>query len=390
MITVDIPDAFKYLNKPMRFKGAYGGRGSAKSWTFASLLALYGTRNPLRIVCGREYQISINDSVKSLLDNTIQRLGLGAHYNSLKTEIIGANGTRISFCGLRHDISKIKSMEGIDIFWNEEANTTSQASLDILIPTIRKNGSELWFSYNRKLKDEPVHSLLTRKDADFRLINFWHNPFFPEVLRREMEYDRAHDYEKYRHIWEGEPQQLSDAMVFKGRYRVEDFETPEGVIFYFGDDWGFSKDPTVSVRCFIQGRKLYIDHEAYGVGVEIEDTPALFETIPDSKKWRHTADSARPETISHIRRKGFMIEPAKKGKDSVIEGVKFLQNFEIICHSRCKHVAYELGAYSFKTDRLTGEVLPILEDKDNHCIDALRYATEKLQNSSIALWENCG
>jgi phage terminase large subunit len=213
------------------------------------------------------------------------------------------------------------------------------------------------------------------------MINYPQNPFFPEVLRKEMEYDKEHDYEKYLHIWEGEPQQLSDAMVFKGKYSVQCFETPPGTQFYYGADWGFSTDPTTLVRCFIDGRKLFIDQEAYGVGVEIDHTPDLFDTVDGSRKWKITADSARPETISYMKRQGFRMEGAKKGKDSVIEGVKFLQGYDIVCHERCKHVAYELGRYSYKTDRLTGDVIPELEDKDNHFIDALRYALEGVRRA---------
>jgi phage terminase large subunit len=381
MAKIELPKAFRYLNAPMRFKGAYGGRGSAKSWTYADMLLELGKIAPLKILCGREYQKSIKDSVKALLDATIQRRQINNFYKSTNNEITGVNGTQFIFMGLRHDPDGIKSLEGVDIAWIEEAHTTSQNSLNILIPTIRKEGSELWFSYNRKLVDEPVHKLAERENADFRKINYPQNPFFPEVLRIEMEYDKEHDYEKYLHIWEGEPQQLSDAMVFKGKYSVQCFETPPGAQFYYGADWGFSTDPTTLVRCFIDGRRLFIDQEAYGIHVEIDDTPALFDTVDGSRKWKITADSARPETISYMKRQGFRMEGAKKGKDSVIEGVKFLQGYDIVCHERCKHVAYELGRYSYKTDRLTGDVIPELEDKDNHFIDALRYALEGVRRA---------
>jgi len=378
----DIPHVFKFLNKPCRYKGAYGGRGSSKSWTFAIILLILASRSKLKILCGREYQNSIGDSVKSLLDDTIYRLGMDSFYDSKKTEIIGSNGSRFSFVGLRHDPQGVKSMEGIDIFWGEEANTITQESLDILVPTIRKEGSELWFSYNRKLVDEPVHALADRPDSIFHKVNYPDNPYFPEVLRKEMEYDKENDYDKYLHVWEGEPQQLSDAMVFKGKFTVQPFETPDNAIFHFGADWGFSKDPIALIRCFLVGRRLYIDQEAYGVHVEIDDTPALFDTVQGSRKWKIIADSARPETISYMQRHGFKVQPAKKGRDSIEEGVEFLRSCEIICHPRCKHVAYELGMYQYKTDRLTGDVLPVLEDKNNHFIDSMRYALEGVRKES--------
>jgi len=373
-----IPDCFDYFNRPMRFKGAYGGRGSAKSWSVAAMLIVLAHNNRLKILCGREYQRSISDSVKSLLDSRINDIGLSNFYESQKNIILGKNGSVFLFIGLRHEPQKIKSIEGIDIFWGEEANTISTESLEILIPTIRKEGSELWFTYNRRLTDEPVHQLSRRENADFRKINYDQNPFFPDVLRREMEFDKKYNYEKYLHVWEGEPQQVSEAQVFRGKYRIESFETPADAQFYYGADWGFSVDPSVVVRCFIDGRRLFIDQEAYRVGVEVQDLPAFFDQVPGTKQWKITADSARPETIRYMQRQGYNVVPAKKGKDSVHDGVEFLKSFEIVCHERCKHAAYELGAYSYKTDRLSGDVLPVLEDKDNHVLDSLRYSTESL------------
>lgn len=380
-INPDIPSAFEYLNRPMRFKGAYGGRGSGKSWAVATLLILLAASAPLKILCGREYQKSINDSVKSLLDSRISAVGLSYFFESQKQFIFGLNGSIFLFIGLRHEPAKMKSLEGIDIFWGEEANTISAESLEILIPTIRKEGSELWFTYNRRLTDEPVHQLSRRENADFRKINFDQNPFFPDVLRAEMEFDRAYNFEKYLHVWEGEPQQTSEAQVFKGKYRIESFETPADAVFYFGADWGFSIDPSVVVRCFVDGRRLYIDHEAYKVGVEVQDLPAFFDQVPGADQWKITADSARPETIRYMQRQGYNVTGAKKGTGSVHDGVEFLKSFEIVCHERCINTAYELGAYEYKTDRFTGDVLPVLEDKDNHCIDSLRYALESLQGS---------
>ena len=198
-----------------------------------------------------------------------------------------------------------------------------------------------------------------------------------------MEYDKRVDYDRYMHVWEGHTRTISDAQVFKGKFRSDVFDTPEGATFYLGADWGFSQDPSVLVRAFIKDGRLWIDHEAYGVGVDIDDTPTLFDVVPDARKWMITADSARPETISYMQRHGYKMRSAKKGKGSVDDGVSFLRSFEeIVAHERCKHTLYELRHYSYKTDRLTGDVLPILEDKHNHCIDALRYGIEKIMLSN--------
>jgi phage terminase large subunit len=205
-----------------------------------------------------------------------------------------------------------------------------------------------------------------------------------DVLRDELEYDRSRDPDKFAHIWLGEYQRNSEARVFRN-WRVEDFDTPPGVTFRMGADFGFSIDPSVLVRCYIEGHNLYIDHEAWQVGCEINHLPALFLSVPESERWPLTADSARPETISYLRNHGFpKILSAVKGARSVEEGVEFLKSFDIIVHPRCQHVIDELTLYSFEVDPLTEQVLPKLADKNNHCIDALRYACEGARRASAS------
>ena len=165
-------------------------------------------------------------------------------------------------------------------------------------------------------------------------------------------------------------------------WRIEEFESPEGVTFRLGADWGFSVDPSVLVRCYIEGRTLFVDYEAYMVGCEIVNLPTLFMSVPEAEKWPIVADSARPETISHMRKNGFpRILSAVKGARSLEEGVEWLKSFDIVVHPRCKHLIDELTLYSYKTDPLTGQVLPILADKDNHVLDALRYACEGVRRA---------
>mgnify|MGYP003328318884 FL=1 len=171
----------------------------------------------------------------------------------------------------------------------------------------------------------------------------------------------------------------SEARVFNN-WTVEEFEAPPEAIHRFGADWGFAKDPTVLIRCHIVGRKLYVDYEAYMVGCEIMNTPSLFLTVPESDKWPIIADSSRPETISHLRQNGYpKIMAAVKGKDSVHEGVEFLKSYDIVVHPRCKHTIQELSLYSWKVDKQTEAILPVLADENNHVIDALRYACEAVR-----------
>lgn len=372
------------FDEQARYFAIKGGRGSGKSRSIASALILRSIQKPMRVLCAREIQKSIRDSVKRLLDDEIDRLGLKSMFSSTDTEIRGANGSLFLFSGLRSNIDSVKSMEGLDICWVEEAQNVSQASLDVLTPTIRKPGSQLYFSWNPKHETDPVDALfgesLPPKTVK-RIVNFDDNPWFPDVLRAEMEYDRGRDPDKYAHVWRGGYLQNSSARVFQN-WRVEEFEAPHDAVHRLGADWGFATDPTTLVRCHIVGRTLYIDYEAFMVGCEIVNTPDLFMTVPEAEKWPIVADSSRPETISHMRKNGFpKIMGAVKGAKSVEEGIEWLKSYDIVVHPRCTHTIDELTFYSFKTDPLTGKVLPILQDKKNHVIDALRYACEGVRRS---------
>lgn len=379
---VKIPGAFRELFNPARYKAYYGGRGSAKSHSFATALVILAGKKPLRIGCYREIQKSIRDSSKRLLDDKIAALGASDFFESTDTEIRGRNGSLFIFGGLRSNPEAVKSTEGLDIAWIEEATTVSQRSLDILVPTLRKPGSEIWASWNPRFSTDPVDAMFRGEtpppNSIIRRVNYDLNPFFPDVLRDELEWDRRRDPDKYRHIWLGEYQANSESRVFKN-WRIGDrseFVEDPTRRYYYGADWGFSVDPTVLLRCYIEGRTLYFDREAYKIGCEIDKTPALFDAVPGSRKWPIRADSARPETISYMNRSGFNVVPALKGAGSVEDGVEFLKSFDIVVHPDCRHMIDELTLYSYKVDKLTDEVLPILEDKCNHCIDAARYALE--------------
>lgn len=409
----------------VRHRVFHGGRGGAKSRTIATELLVRGAKRVERILCAREFQKSIKDSVKRLLDDEINRLGLGllgnGFYISTEKEIRGRNGTVFVFHGLHRNENGIRSVEGVTLCWVEEARFVTQDSLDALIPTIREEGSEIWWTYNPKDPADPVDNLFRGPAGPppgsiVVEVNWYDNPWFPATLARGMEYDQRRDEDKYRHIWLGRYLQRSEAKVFKN-WKVRPFEVPEDAVLRSGADWGFSIDPTVLVQAFIgkwsgeawesdpiadsDGNVLFVAHEAYEVGCQIDDTPALFAGdddevhpskrrwenrlgkpgIPNARRWKIIADSARPEIIAYLKARGFNIEPAAKGAGSVEEGVTFLQNYDICVHPRCTHVADELTTYSYKVDKATNEVLPVLADKDNHTIDALRYALEAVRKA---------
>lgn len=341
----------------------------------------------LRSVCVREIQKSLSQSVKRLLELKIEQMNAGAYFEVQEAQIKSRKGDGlIIFQGLQnHTSDSIKSLEGYSIAWVEEAQSLSQRSLDLLRPTIRKPNSEIWFTWNPHEPTDPVDALLRGSvppsDTIVREVNYTDNPWFPDVLKDEMEYDKRRDPDKYAHVWKGGYLHNSVSRVFRN-WRIDEFDAPADAIHRLGADWGFAVDPTVLVRCHIIGRKLYIDHEAYQVGCEIVNTPDLFMTIPEAEKWPIVADSARPETISHMRKNGFpKLLTAVKGPKSVEEGIEWLKSYDIVVHPRCKHTIDELTLYSYKTDPLTGRVLPILEDKQNHVIDALRYACEGIRRA---------
>lgn len=379
-VHVQLPRWAHKLRTPSRYKALYGGRGAGKSRSVATELVIRAANQPERILCAREVQRSIKDSVKRLLDDEIDRMNLRSLYTSTESEIRCANGSLFLFAGLRGNAAGIKSLEGVTIAWTEEASAVSQASLETLVPTIRAPNSELWFTWNPDLETDPIDAMFRGEhpppDTIACKVNYDDNPWFPDVLRKEMEWDRERDPEKYAHIWRGEYRRNSEARVFKN-WKVEEFDTPDGVTHRLGADFGFSIDPSCALRCHIQGRTLYVDHEAYRIGCEIDNLPDLFMSIPEAEKWPMVADTSRPETISYLRRHGFpKVLAAIKGARSVEEGIAFLQSYDIVVHPRCQHVIDELTLYSYKLDPLTGLVLPILEDKNNHMIDSLRYACE--------------
>jgi phage terminase large subunit len=403
MAEIRLPAAFSEIAEPARYKAYYGGRGSGKSHSVATALVIMGASRPLRVGCFREVQNSIRDSVKKLLDNKIRLCGLGNFYRSTDTEIRGRNGTSFIFAGLRTNPDSMKSMEALNIAWVEEAARASQRSLDLLIPTIREPGSELWFTWNPHLPTDPVDAMFRGKNGPpprsiVRRVNYDDNPWFPPELEAERLWDLRRDPDKHAHIWMGEYLRNSEARVFRN-WRVEEFETPKddpakgttAPRFFFGADWGFSVDPTVLVRCWIDGRTLYVDREVYKVGCEIDQTPALFDALdPEApemaRAWPIRADSARPETISYMRRNGYtQITAATKGPGSIEDGIQFLKSYDIVVHPRCRHTIDELTSFSYKTDPLTNEVLPVLLDRKNHVIDALRYAVELVRRSNFAV-----
>lgn len=222
-INADFPPKLQGLFEPHRYKILFGGRGGAKSWSIARALLLKGLKEPLRILCARELQSSMKDSVHKLLSDQIVKLGLESFYTVQRDSIIGANGTEFSFEGIRHNVQKIKSYEGVDICWVEEAVSVSKTSWDVLIPTIRKVGSEIWLSFNPELETDETYQRFvvhSPNNAFVANISWRDNPWFEDVLRYEMEDLKLRDYDAYLHVWEGHCKQVLEGAVYATQLRA--------------------------------------------------------------------------------------------------------------------------------------------------------------------------
>jgi phage terminase large subunit len=224
------PDALQFLFEPARYKVAYGGRGGAKSWGFARALLILGAQQSLTILCAREFQSSIRDSVHALLAGQVKDLGLEWFYEIQRDTILGKNGTNFIFAALRHNVANIKSKEGVDIAWVEEAQTVSKTSWDTLIPTIRKTSSEIWISFNPELDTDETYKRFVKNQppgAEVRKINWSDNPWFPDVLAAERDYLKEQDYDAYLTVWEGHCRQALDGAIYARELRTA---TEEGRI----------------------------------------------------------------------------------------------------------------------------------------------------------------
>lgn len=415
-----------------RYKVFWGGRGSAKSWAFAEALIRMTAVLPLRVLCVREFQASIKDSSHKILKDTITRLGMDAWFHVTKEGITSRSGAEFIFKGMHGNEQGIRSTEGVDICWLEEANAISESSWRVLIPTIRKPGSEFWVSFNmndemdatyqRLVVRQPVADPELLRQGGYEVwsivhkINYDENPYFPAVLRIEMEEDKARDYHLYEHIWLGMALKVSNAIIFSGKYIVKEFPDllwKQADRLHFGADHGFAQDPATLIRFFPlerhkwnpedpaekAARRLFIEYEAYGTGVELDELPEFYDAVPGSRDWPIKADCARPETNSHLARKGFAISGAEKWEGCVKDGITHIKGFEqIVIHPRCVETAKEARLYRYKVDPHQvdqygqPQVLPIIIDKHNHCWDGIRYGLDGYiqRSGAIGMWERLG
>lgn len=386
---IDTPEAFAELWSiplgDLRYRAYYGGRGAAKSWQIARRLLVLGLEQPLRVLCAREYQSSIRESVHHLLVEQIGELGLWPFYAVTESEIVGVYGTQFIFKGVKRDPNGVRSTEGIDICWIEEAHAVSQQSWQVIIPTIRKPGSEIWVSFNPGEASDPTYKMFVDTPPPrsiVRRVGYRDNPWLPDVLHEEAETLRTRDPEAYAHVWGGSPWSRSDTQIMADLCVTEDFEAADDWDGpYFGADWGFSRDPTVLLKMWRHNDQLLIEYEVSGVGWDNATIDREFRLVPGADAHVIRADSARPETINALRQLGLNVVAAPKGPGSVEDGIAHLRGYaQIVIHPRCTRTQQEARLYRYATND-AGDPVRKIVDAYNHTWDAMRYAIAPLIRS---------
>lgn len=409
---------YDLIHKRARYKVYWGGRGSGKSWAVAEALIRIAAVRRVRVLCIREYQVTIRDSSHKILKDTIERLGLQSFFHVTAEGIKSRCGSEFIFKGFQSSSSatkhqSVKSTEGIDICWVEEAQTVSDGSWRSLAPTMRKPGSEIWVTYNLINETDPTHLRFVvkgRTDSIVHKINYDENPFFVgSPMEQEMLDDKAEDQHLYEHVWLGMPLVISDSIILSGKYKEELFppdlwRSECGGLdrLHFGADFGYAQDPSTLIRSFQRPcpdkpdkLDLYIEYEAYSKGIENDGYQDFYSQVPDADKWPIKADAAMPGLISHIRTKwGYNISAAEKWAGSVEDGIKFLRGHaHIYIHPRCKNTLMEARLYRYKTDPKDDSiVLPIVVDRNNHAWDGVRYSYDGhvLRGDGVGVWQRLG
>lgn len=388
------PYGVEMMASGARYNVPWGGRGSAKTTTIARILIAEAMTSRHTVGCFREFQNSMKDSVHQVLQRNIEALGLNPWF-SVTDDAIRCPLTKSVFIfkGLHNNVLEVKGMEGLTRAWVEEAQSCSKLSLQILGPTVRAPGSRIYLSFNQMDAGDPVWQefvVKQREDAWVRPVTYEDNPWFGET---ELEGERLQclktNPDDYDWIWGRELRRIGEAAIFRGKVDVAEFpEPPDGTRFFYGADWGFANDPSFAVRLWVDGDDLVIDHESVGYGTELEDLAVLlkggkasdgrvYPGLPGVERWPVKADGSRPETISFVRRKGFNMTAAEKWPGSVEDGIEHLKAFRRIrVHARCRHMAREARLYGYKVDKRSGDILPVIEDRDNHGWDATRYALD--------------
>ncbi|CAB4134026.1 phage_term_2, phage terminase, large subunit, PBSX family [uncultured Caudovirales phage] len=388
----EFPVKLEGLFKKSRYKVAYGGRGGAKSWGIARALLILGAKNPMRILCAREFMTSMRDSVHKLLCDQIEALGLLGFYEVTQASIRARNGTEFAFVGLKNNIANVKSYEGVDICWVEEAQTVSRLSWNVLIPTIRKEGSEIWISFNPELEtDETYQRFVANPPADCitMKVNWYDNPWFPDTLKLEKDSLKARDEEAYNQVWEGLCRQTVDGAIFakemqqaekEGRICRVPYDATKPVHAVF--DLGWSDSTAIWFLQFVgmETRLIrYIEDSQKTISYYLA-TMQTFGYVYDTIWLPHDAENktlaAAGRTIDDIvRAAGYKTRIMPRVP--VLDSINAARTIFPTCYFDREHTADGLAClrhYRYEVDPDTGQFSRNpLHDHYSHGADAFRY-----------------
>lgn len=372
---IEIPEEFKRLfDTDWREAAVYGGRYSLKSHTVARILLIRARLNKIRVGCFREFQNSIAESSHQLLSDIIKQYGLVDFEITDKAITNKVNGSDFLFKGLWNNEQSIKSIEGIDIAWVEEAQTISRESLEVLTPTIRKPNSQIIYTYNRIEENDPVHVRLVSEGRPNTLIinvNYdvaIRHGMLPAVILNEIEDDKKNRPMLYKHKWLGEPLS-SERKIYKDWATIDSIPH-EARLERYGLDFGYTNDPTAIVALYYYNGGYILDEITYQKGLSNKDIADILKNQP---KALVIADSAEPKSIDEIRSFGINILPTQKGNDSVRHGIQIVQDQKISITKRSINGIKEYRNYLWKTDR-DGRILQEPEPFGDHFLDGGRYA----------------
>lgn len=387
-----IPAEFgRLFDTDWREAAIYGGRGSLKSHTVARVLLIRAMQKSGRCGCFREFQNSIADSSHSLLSNLIEEYELPNFKVTNDSIVNTATGYDFIFKGLRNNVQSIKSIEGMTEAWVEEAQTITEKSIDVLTPTVRLPGSQIFYTYNRLKDKDPIHqrlvvegrpnTLIINVNYDVALKYGW----MSDVLRQEMESDKEHRPEIYKHKWLGEPSNLK-GQIYKNFKKIADIPK-EAEYMGAGLDFGYTNDPTALIDVWKWNNAYILDEQLYNKGMRNSEIGQQILKLPHYSNHIVVGDSAEPKSIDDIKSEGVNIVGAIKGKDSINNGIQLLQGLEIYYTERSHNIEEEVLNYQWRVDR-EDKSLNVPIDAYNHALDAVRYKISDIINTKPIVYSS--
>jgi phage terminase large subunit len=401
-LELDFPEKLDFLFEPARYKILYGGRGSGKSWGVARALIARAVQEPIRVLCARELQNSIHDSVITLLADQIKAMGLESFFDIQRTAIYGKNGSEFSFAGLKHNITSIKSFEGVNICWVEEGQSVSKTSWEVLIPTVRKPDSEIWITFNPDLDTDETYKRFVVNppaNAQIRKVNWSDNPWFPDVLKNELEELKSKDQDSYLNIWEGHTRQMLDGAVYANELRkaqeenrIRDFIIDKSIVVNTFWDLGWADMTSiwfvqtipggeVRVIDFYQNCQKTIDHYVH----VLQDKGYVYKDwwLPhDAENKNMTGKSVKD--ILQTMGKPVRITPKLSVADG-INAARTLLNRAFIHESNCADGLQNLRHYRYDVDPNTKMFSNTpLHDQHSHAADAWRYVAVGIDENTAS------